>query len=259
MSQLDGPVPGPSLDASSRIPGLPVPSLSSEELVQLIGNTTRTMVWGWDILQNRVVAHQLLEEVFGKVPEDLRGALNWWKERAHPDDQARLLGAFDAGLLGDTTTLRFEYSIRDQTGAYRVVEDCITINRDAQGFPIRVFGAARDITVRRHAQETQARLARILEATPDIVAITTIDGRLLHLNRAGRHLMGVAPEQGLTDQNLARLHPAWALEIVRHEGIAVALSDGVWEGETAVLAPDGRELPVSQIILAHPRPDGSVE
>ena len=43
------------------------------------------------------------------------------------------------------------------------------------------------------------------------------------------------------------------------EGIPAAIRDGLWQGETAVLNRDGQEIPVSQVILAHYRADGSVE
>lgn len=42
------------------------------------------------------------------------------------------------------------------------------------------------------------------------------------------------------------------------EGIPTALREGTWSGETALLSRDGREIPVSQVILAHRTPDGKV-
>jgi signal transduction histidine kinase len=43
------------------------------------------------------------------------------------------------------------------------------------------------------------------------------------------------------------------------EGLPAAIRDGVWSGETALLSRSGREIPVSQVILAHKAPDGTVE
>ena len=102
----------------------------------------------------------------------------------------------------------------------------------------------------------QARLVRILEATTDYVAISTPDGALTYLNRAGREAAGFGFDAPLADANLAQLHPAWAYEIVRQEGIPTALSESVWRGETAFLRSDGREVPVSQLILSHTGHDG---
>ena len=38
---------------------------------------------------------------------------------------------------------------------------------------------------------------------------------------------------------------------MRREGIPAARRDGVWSGETALVGEDGREIPVSQVIIAH--------
>src|SRR5262249_32180310 len=45
---------------------------------------------------------------------------------------------------------------------------------------------------RKQAEEAQARLVAILEATTDVVAMTGTDRRLLYLNRAGRNLLASA-------------------------------------------------------------------
>src|SRR5690606_19475971 len=39
----------------------------------------------------------------------------------------------------------------------------------------------------------------------------------------------------------------------------VAVREGVWAGETLLQAADGREIPISQVMLAHRSPGGSVE
>jgi PAS domain S-box-containing protein len=247
----------PSLPPS---PGSPFgDAYTSEQLVSLIGAATRAMVWSWDVATNRINTDQTLRDVLGDVPTDLGGALTWWKSHVHPDDRERVLHAFEAALLGTTNTLAFEYNLLDRLGVYRVVDDRLTITRDAGGIPVRVIGAARDITERKRAQESQARLVRIIEATPDIVAIAALDGHLLHLNSAGRKAIGIPANEPLTGKFLQRLFPPWAMEIVTHEGIPSALVSGVWEGETALVTSDGKERPVSQIILAHPRNDGSTE
>ncbi len=97
----------------------------------------------------------------------------------------------------------------------------------------------------------QARLVRILEATTDYVATSTPTGALTYLNKAGREAAGMPLDATLAEANLSQLHPAWAYEIVRHEGIPTAIAEGVWRGETAFLRYDGREVPVSQLILSH--------
>ena len=45
---------------------------------------------------------------------------------------------------------------------------------------------------------------------------------------------------------------------VLEEGIPTAVREGVWSGESAVLTRAGREIPVSQVILAHKDALGNV-
>ena len=42
-------------------------------------------------------------------------------------------------------------------------------------------------------------------------------------------------------------------------GLPEAVRSGSWRGETAILDSKGREIPVSQVILAHKSTDGAVE
>jgi PAS domain S-box-containing protein len=75
-------------------------------------------------------------------------------------------------------------------------------------------------------------------------------GRLLYFNRAGQTLFGFASRE-TPEGTIPRVHPRWAADIIMNEGLPKAVRDGVWTGETAVLTDDGREVPVSQVILSH--------
>jgi PAS domain S-box-containing protein len=236
-----------------------MPERSTEDLVNLVGELTRALIWSWNRDTGRLVVNQTFRDTLGEIPADLAEALAWWHQRVHPDDHRRIARAFENALAGDDSSLSFEYNILDRTGIYRVVDDRVTIQRDPDGSPSQIIGAARDITERKRAQEAQARLARILEATPDYVCITTIDGHMLYLNGAARQLLDMDSSDPVSGRAFAELHPEWAMQIVQHEGIPVAIAEGVWEGETAVIGSDGKEIPVSQIILSHTRADGTVE
>lgn len=53
--------------------------------------------------------------------------------------------------------------------------------------------------------------------------------------------------------------PSWARAIMQQETMPAAAREGVWSGESALLTPDGSEIPVSQVTLAHRSPSGEVE
>ena|GEM_PF-1908642 len=107
------------------------------------------------------------------------------------------------------------------------------------------------IIQRDKAEGTQQRLATILEATPDFVAIADPSGHAYYYNRGARQLLGLDKAQTDTHSHLSHHHPEWAAEILRNEGIPNALRDGSWETETVLLQSNGEELPVSQILISH--------
>ncbi|WP_257462083.1 PAS domain S-box protein [Archangium lipolyticum] len=117
----------------------------------------------------------------------------------------------------------------------------------------------REVTARKRAEEARRRLSSIIEATPDLVGSTDAQGRGLYLNRAGRRMVGMADDQDASAWSIASAHPTWAARRLLGEGVPTALREGMWRGETALLSPEGRELPVSQVLLAHREPEGGLE
>ncbi|MFY0563082.1 PAS domain S-box protein [Archangium lansingense] len=140
---------------------------------------------------------------------------------------------------------------------FTLLEACFECHVSPSGEGVSVY--LREVTARKHAEEARRRLSSIIEATPDFVGSTDPQGRGLYLNRAGRRMLGLAEEQDARAWSIASAHPAWAARRLLAEGVPTALREGVWMGETALLSPDGRELPVSQVLLAHYEAGGRLE
>src|SRR5580765_30557 len=100
------------------------------------------------------------------------------------------------------------------------------------------------------------RLVTILEATPDLVAITHLDGHVSYLNAAGYRLLGVEPNDEIQFSNH---RPAAENKKMEERAIPKAIRDGIWSGETLLLSKTGEEIPVSQVLVAHKSPSGEVE
>jgi len=111
---------------------------------------------------------------------------------------------------------------------------------------------------RDRGEAAQARLAAIVEATPDLVAITGLDDkRLGYLNRAGRKMLGIGPQEPVLP--LSAYRPAEFLTELREVILPAAIRDGLWSGETTFVSRDGRVIPVSQVIIAHAPRDGKIQ
>ncbi|MBS1159144.1 MAG: sensor signal transduction histidine kinase [Proteobacteria bacterium] len=107
--------------------------------------------------------------------------------------------------------------------------------------------------------DVQARLLNILSKTPNFIAMTASDGTLLYLNNAGRAMLKLEDStdvyrlkmfECLTPEARAKLHA---------EALPTALRDGMWSGSSALLARDGREVPTTQVVIAHRGKNGEAD
>lgn len=116
----------------------------------------------------------------------------------------------------------------------------------------------RDVTERKRLEQERARLRAIIEDTPDFVITTNAEGEVIHLNRAARALFGIAEHERPTGRRIDDYYPDWAKRLVWEEGMPTAARHGSWSHESAFLLPDGREVPVSQVLLSHKDVRGDV-
>jgi len=111
---------------------------------------------------------------------------------------------------------------------------------------------------KKEAERTQKRLISVMDSTPDFVGMVDRSGRTLYMNTAWRRLAGVAPEGG------APRFPAFESAAQEHAHVMekaffTAAREGRWSGENVLLGKNGREVPVSQVVIAHRGPDRQVE
>jgi PAS domain S-box-containing protein len=100
------------------------------------------------------------------------------------------------------------------------------------------------------------RITGIIESTSDLVAVGAHKGKIIYLNKAGRKMLGWGDTESLEKMQFKTIHPQWATELIVNEGIPMARAKGIWEGETALKGADGREIPVSQVIISHSGVEG---
>ena len=108
------------------------------------------------------------------------------------------------------------------------------------------------------AWEHSARLGAVVEATPDLVILYSVNGDLLWANNAARRFAGLDHESEIRGLRAADLvaGPSRAAYV---EEVATALRRGdSWSGELLMHRADGRHVPVSQHVRAHRGPGGDV-
>jgi PAS domain S-box-containing protein len=171
-----------------------------------------------------------------------RLAVDFWAE---PEQAARVLldlektPAWTGDLVGrraDGTTFPVLFSA--------------SVIFDGAGRPERLAGSFIDLTERHRGEEERARLAALLDATPDVVALLDLQGRIVYLNRAGRTLRGLdegASLEGVTFQGLVAPEDR---ERLRELGLPTALTSGLWWDELTMKDPGGKASQFSVVLQA---------
>ncbi len=179
------------------------------------------------------------------VPVDVR--------RKHADHRAEFQAAPSTRLMSPGREL---FGLR-KDGTVFPVEIGLAPLETSQGR--QVLASIIDISARRQAEQEQRRLAAILEATSDFVGTADPEGRVLYVNAAGRRMCGIGDGDDIAKTVISDFHPAWAAKLVLEVGVPAAIRDGIWRGQTALRRPDGTEIPVWQVIIAHKDRQGRLE
>jgi diguanylate cyclase (GGDEF)-like protein/PAS domain S-box-containing protein len=108
------------------------------------------------------------------------------------------------------------------------------------------------------AEVEQELLKATLEAMPAFVAIGTIQGEIFYINKTGRAMIGLSPQEELKDLTFADIHSPEILFQIQSEALPEAAKKGFWNGETTLLTRSGDEIPVSQVIVSHKDPSGNL-
>lgn len=104
----------------------------------------------------------------------------------------------------------------------------------------------------------QSQLAATIEATPDGVALVDPQGGFRYLNPAGRTLLGLGPDEGLTPFTLLDFCPAAVRTQLQEDTLPTATTTGQWSSETELKDRTGRTFPVRLVFFAHKESDATV-
>ena len=222
-------------------------------------------------------AHELLQRVIDLLPVRV-----FWKNQKLKYLGCNTIFANDAGLNGPKDLIGkddFQMSWKDQAAIYQHADrqtiesgESIINFEEPQTTPngdeiwlrtskipltdsheniVGVLGIYEDITERKQADEEKARMKAIIEESPDFIGFADIQGNILYGNRAGKRMVGLPEDADLTGLKISDTIPDWAAKQLMEESIPTGIREGVWRGETVLLHQDGREIPVSQVLVVH--------
>ncbi len=164
--------------------------------------------------------------LLGYSREELLGMNN--RRYTDAENASKLYQGFHSVYLTGNPASFLDWEILRQDGNRRVVEASVALLRDRSAEPVGFRGLVRDVTEQKRAgralRESEERYRRLIELSPDAVAIHS-EGRIVFCSQAGARLLGYdRPEELLGKSTLEVVHPdSRPLVEARMRGL---LSDG---------------------------------
>lgn len=127
----------------------------ANERFDIMMRATHDLVWDWNMETNVVYRDPVgVKNVYGLKDNSPIASVQGFMERLHPDDRSKLK-AIIARIFHSETENNFdvEYRFRKADGTYAEVYDRGIILRNDQGKPIRMIGAAQDISERKRLEK----------------------------------------------------------------------------------------------------------
>ncbi|MFB2982880.1 PAS domain S-box protein [Microseira sp. BLCC-F43] len=199
------------------------------------------IVFEWNMQTGEVYRSEGLYQLIGVRAEDAAPTREWWIERIHPDDLARMeSGMQSLESLGDR--YEGEYRVRHADGRWIDVWERGCLRRDESGQIVGILGFTTDITKRKQAEitlrQSEERYRYLAESIPQLVWTANAEGALLDLNQRWLDFTGLTFPQAQTQGWEGIVHPD-DLPILS-ENWAAAQKDGtLYQAEGRIRRADG--------------------
>ncbi|NOS81541.1 MAG: PAS domain S-box protein, partial [Nitrospira sp.] len=173
---------------------------SQEKLRQAL-QASNTGLWDWNTETSEVSFSREWKRQLGYEEAELTDAFESWETRLHPDDHEWAVAFVQTFLVNRVGDYRQEFRLRHKDGTYRWIEARASFVTEPDGRRIRLIGSHTDITERKRAEEllsaSKKQLQDILDSLFGFVALYTLDGRIVEINRAPLEIGGVSKEDVL--------------------------------------------------------------
>lgn len=127
----------------------------ANERFDAIMRATHDLIWDWDLETNFIYRDESgLQKVYGVKSNKAIENTSQWLTRIHPEDMERVQKVISEILQAThQDTFEIEYRFQKDDSNYAYVYDRGKILRNAQGKPVRMIGAAQDITERKRLEQ----------------------------------------------------------------------------------------------------------
>src|SRR5262249_12135949 len=179
---------------------------ASEERLRLSLAAVGLGHWDFDFTSGTLVWSEQTRRLLGVEP-GAPASRALLLSLVHAEDRARFEEHLTHSARPDSDQGRhLEFRIVTHDGSVRWLGDQSRLVRNAAGMPVRAVGIVRDITARKNAEETQARLAAIVTSSADAIIGQTLDGIVTSWNEAAELMFGYLASE-IIGQSFRRVIP----------------------------------------------------
>ncbi len=223
-------------------------ALLEEEKARLdaVQSVAKIGSWETDLATFEVRWSQETHRIFETDSAAFRPTHPSFLERVHPDDRERVDAAFLSSLNGGASH-SIEHRILAPDGRVKRVEERWRSFSDASGRFVKAVGTCQDVTESRlteaRLRESEEKFSKLFVSSPAKMAIGTMDGRLVDVNRAYADFFGFSREEML-GRSIAELGIVSREELERLLALGGELGPAMHDEEVVMRARDGRALHV---------------
>lgn len=186
-------------------------------------------------------------ELHGKgfLRDTTQPSADWLSAYIDPSDQPQVLAAI-SDAIARKGTFRLEHRVKRPDGSLGWTFSRAVPILDPQGEVIEWFGAASDITARKHAEEALRLAETRLRLAQEAAGVGTFDWIMAthegHWSRKFLTTLGLHPGDlgGRYEDWIAFVHPEDRARATRE--VELAMETGTLEGEWRIVRPDGRQI-----------------
>ena len=175
-----------------------------------------------------------VERVLGYSVEEIIGAKGY--DLFHPEDADNLLKRAETvryrrGMYTNT------YRYRHKDGHYIWLETTSRTIRDSHGDPVEIICVSRDVTEREMAQQAIRRLARVVEASSDMIMFCNHESmQLTYMNESAYRTLGTEKENPVVFY-LNQIFEEHIFSTLVQDALSHAAEHGIWYGSVPLKMP----------------------
>jgi len=234
----------------------------NKERLELIMASTGVGIWDWHVMTGEMIFNERWAAISGHTLDEMKPLTKEaWTNIVHPEDLSKASRLLEQHFDNKTEQYECELRIRHKDESWVwVLDSGQLVERDENGFPIRMIGTLLDISVRKKAeqlqQKTEQRFLDLFRVSDDAMLLIDKD-KFIECNLAAAQMLGYSDSEQLMQHSPAEFSPS-----IQADGqssrdkaekmIQIALETGVNQFEWLHKKSDGTVFPVDVSLALAP-------